>query len=435
MILKVKYARLKRVAGENFLLVIGAAVMVFGSLIQVRVLTGYLSPSQYGQLALAQTMANLVNQVVMCGLISGIGRFYSIAAEKKMLPQYLASAFGLLNRAMVVVIGVGTVLVLGLVVFKEFHWAKLAVATLFFALISNFNGSFGDIQNAARKRGIVSFHNGLEVFLKIVLSVVMIIFFGVSSITVMVGFCLAALVVYGSHRYWLYKTIPIPRELVVQPSPEWMRQIWVYAWPFSAWGIFTWLQQASDRWSLELFVTTDEVGLYTVLFQLGYAPIGMFSGLAVAFIIPILFQRAGDATNAARNASVHRVNWLISWAGLIITLIAFFATYILHGWIFRILVAEHYRNSSYLLPWFILSGGFFATGQILALKLLSEMRTRQLLPVKIITALVGTLLNVLGAWLAGLHGVVAALVVFSFTYLISTALLARHTEKHNLQLK
>ena len=426
--------RLRRVAQENALLVLGAAVMVLGSLIQVRVLTGYLSPGEYGQLALAQTLANLVNQVVMCGLISGIGRFYSIAVEKRAQAEYLSSSFALLRRAAVVVLVPGLAVALGLVLYGKPDWAILTVATLLYAMLNNLNGTFGDIQNAARRRGVVSFHNGLEVILRIALAVAAIHLLGVSSIAVMFGFGVAALVVFASHRVWLRRTIPQAggKSSSEPPSKDWMRQIWAYAWPFSAWGIFTWLQQASDRWSLEVFVTTDEVGLYTVLYQLGYAPIGMISGLLSAFLIPIFFQRAGDATNHERNANVHRVNWMIAWAGIAITLAGFVVTLTMHDWIFRLLVAEHYRASSYLLCWFVLAGGMFATGQLLAVKLLSEMRTRQMLPVKISTALVGVLLNVLGARFGGLHGVVIGMVIFSFLYLLSTAALARRTESRPL---
>jgi O-antigen/teichoic acid export membrane protein len=39
-----------------------------GALVLVRVLTEYLTPAQYGQLALGLTVAGLVNQVVMAGM-------------------------------------------------------------------------------------------------------------------------------------------------------------------------------------------------------------------------------------------------------------------------------------------------------------------------------------------------------------------------------
>src|SRR5438874_2297495 len=53
-----------------------------------------------------------------------------------------------------------------------------------------------------------------------------------------------------------------------------------YAWPFAAWGIFTWMQTASDRWALQ-GRGTSEVGFYAALYQLGYYPMTLLSGFLV----------------------------------------------------------------------------------------------------------------------------------------------------------
>jgi O-antigen/teichoic acid export membrane protein len=70
------------------------------------------------------------------------------------------------------------------------------------------------------------------------------------------------------------------------------------------------------------------------------------------------------------------------------------------------------------LPWFVLAGGLFSTGQMLVLKVLSEVRPRMLLTLKVCTALLGLVLNILGAWLAGIYGVIIALVSFSTIYAV-----------------
>ena len=64
-----------------------------------------------------------------------------------------------------------------------------------------------------------------------------------------------------------------------------------------------------------------------------------------------------------------------------------------------------------------LDGWLFASGQILALKLMSEMKSARMTSAKIVTALLGVAFNVYGASVAGLAGVVAALIAFSVVYL------------------
>ena len=400
---------------------IGALISVVGTLALVRVLTQYLSPSQYGELALALTVANLINQVVMCGLISGIGRFYSIAKDSDDLQAYLEQSYSLLRVAGIVTLLIGAVVLTGVVITSHTQWAILVVSTIAFSIASNYNGVFSDIQNAARNRPIVVLNTSLNTILKIAFVVLAGVMLGASSTVVILAYALSAFFVLLSNNALLKYAIS-PQSLnkyaSEQSSRNWQGQIWTYAWPFSAWGIFTWAQQASDRWALQIFATTEEVGVFAVLFQLGYVPIIMLSGLLASFLTPIFFSRAGDASDQTRNVSVQRINLLVTYALLALTALAFFITWALHTLIFMVFVSPEFRGQSYLLPWFVLAGGLFSTGQMLVLKVLSEVRPRILLTVKIGTALLGLVLNVLGAWLAGIHGVVAALVTFSIVYVL-----------------
>ena len=190
---------------------------------------------------------------------------------------------------------------------------------------------------------------------------------------------------------------------------------------------------ASDRWSLEAFADSESVGLYVAVFQLGYAPISIALGLATAFLGPIMFQRSGDATNVARNEGVHDLSWKLTILALLVTIAAFTVTWFLHDWLFQILVAVEYRKTSYLLPWVILAGGIFASGQMLALKLMSELKSGSLLVPKIVTALLGVFFNVMGAAFAGIHGVVGALIGFSAVYLFWMVMLGR-TRQHSTMM-
>lgn len=424
---KINVSRLKRLAKENLWILIGLLLTAGGSLLQVRILTEYLSPNQYGQLSLANTLANLVNQIFMCGLISGIGRFYSIASEKNDLHKYLRESFRILSYSALAVLSMGLLIIFYLIISEKSELISLIIATLTFSILTSINSSLSDLQNAARKRKIVAFNNSLDIVLKIIFALLLLKYWDISSLAVMLGFLIAATVTFISHFLCLKTTIVNNQNSKTLEQYPWLMQIWSYAWPFSTWGIFTWTQQASDKWALEIFASTDEVGIYTVLFQLGYVPIGMISSIFTAFLIPIFFQRAGDGSDQSRNLDVRRVNWIVTLLGLGLTLLSFIFTFLFHEWIFSLFVTKPYQSSSYLLPWFILSGGMFATGQIAALKLMSELRSRHLIPVKILTAIAGMLLNILGAWYAGLHGVTTALVVFTSLYLLWTVQLAHRS--------
>src|SRR3569832_1874996 len=100
-------SRFRRLAKEGGWIVFGQIVAVLGSLVLVRVLTEYLTPFQYGQLALGLTIAGLVNQALMGGVTAGIGRFYSIATEWRYLLVYLYASSRLLGFATAAVAAIG----------------------------------------------------------------------------------------------------------------------------------------------------------------------------------------------------------------------------------------------------------------------------------------------------------------------------------------
>lgn len=417
--------RFKRLAKEGSWIVIGQIATVTGALVLVRVLTEYLDPAQYGQLALGLTVAGLVAQVAMGGISVGIGRFYSIAAEKSDLSGYLHATRHLLAYSTGLVVLIGLILIASLLLLGYLQWMALAAAALMFSVLSGYNGALSSIQNAARQRSIVAFHGGLEAWLKIGLAVGAVLWLGASSTAVVIGYAGSSLLITFSQLFFLRRTIS-QQQTKMSNHRQWMNQMWAYSLPFSSWGIFTWMQQVSDRWALQTYASTAEVGQYAVLFQLGYTPIALFSGMATSFLAPIMYQRSGDATSYARNENVHQLAWRMTHLSLMVTLLGFAITFAMHEWFFRILVAAEYRSGSYLLPWVVLSGGIFAAGQVLALKLMSEMKSATMTTAKIVTALVGTLFNVIGAVLAGMHGVVWALVAFSTIYFVWMAMLARH---------
>lgn len=417
--------RLRRLAKEGGWIVIGQIATVLGALVLVRVLTEYLEPTQYGQLALGLTIAGLVNQVVMGGVTAGIGRFYSIAAEKNDLPGYLHASCRLMGYATVATVAIAVVIMASLLWLGYSQWMGLAAAALVLSVLSGYNASVSGIQNAARQRAIVAFHSGLDAWLKIILAVGVMLWLGSSSTAVVMGYALSSLLITGSQFFFLRRLLP-PQSKPPPADARWGRQIWAYSWPFSVFGVFTWMQQISDRWALQAFASTQDVGLYAVVFQLGYVPVGLITGMAMSFLGPILYQRSGNATDSVRNTSVHRIAWRFTIVGLLVTALASMTAFFLHEWIFHLLVAAKYHAVSYLLPWMVLAGGVFAAGQMLALKLMSEMKSVTMTIAKIVTAILGVGLNIYGASQFGLQGVVGALVAFSGIYFFWMAWLAQH---------
>jgi O-antigen/teichoic acid export membrane protein len=414
--------RLRRLTKEGSWIVLGQAAAVLGSLAGVRLLTELLDPAAYGELALGLTAAALVNQTVLGPLANGITRFYAPALEQSDTGGYLRAVRRLVIAATIFILLLVLLTIMVLLAVGRAQWTGIATAALAFATFSGYNAILNGMQNAARQRAIVALHQGVESWLRFLVAAGLLLWLGANSGAAMAGYALAAVLVLGS-QYAFFRRI-IPEHGASAQSGHWQRQVWNYSWPISVFGAFTWVQVASDRWSLQLFTTTEEVGTYAALFQLGYYPMAMASTMAMQFLAPIFYQRAGDASDSRRNADVSRLSWNLTGLSLAGTVAAFLLALLLHRHIFRIFVASEYASVSHLLPWILLAGGIFAAGQAIALNLMSQMRTRAMMTAKIATALAGVALNLAGAYWLGTAGVVYAGVLFSVLYFSWMAALA-----------
>lgn len=416
----------RRITEEGVWIIGGQLASFLGALVLVRVLTERLDPVQYGQLALGLSAVSLVNQTVMGGVTAGIGRFYSIAVEKNDFSGYLQASRQMLFVATLSVIILAAFIIYVLAAIGFSAWVMFSGVAAVFAILSGYNNVFNSMQNAARKRAVVALHSAIDAWLKIICTLGLMFWLGTTNTVVLLGFSAAALLVVASQGIFVRRLAGSLENTHSRPrNDDWLRKMSQFSYPFCIWGVFTWAQQVSDRWALEIFTNTFAVGQYAAVFQLGYAPAGFATGLIFTFLGPLLYQRAGAAEDSSRNAAVHHIAWRITNVGLLLTTLAFVTTWLLHDTLFRLLVAPSFRESSYLLPWVVLAGGLFAAGQMLSLKLMSELRSRSLILTKLVTAFIGIAANMLGAWLFGVNGVVGGVVLFSTMYLIGTMMLAR----------
>jgi O-antigen/teichoic acid export membrane protein len=398
----------------------GQLLAAAGALVGVRLLTSVLAPATYGEVALGMTLATLTQQVVLFPLSGAFLRFFSPAQEAGELAAYLKAARSLVAQATVLVALIGALLAFGLWYWGQARWLPLLFLAFCFALFSGYGAALEGIQNAARQRLVVAWHQSLGQWLRFALALALVLLFGAASSMVMLGYVLASVLILISQFSLLRWKILAARTSPVAVGPaeitNWRRQMRRYSWPFATWGLFTWGAVASERWALQLFAQTSDVGLYTALYQVAYYPVILLAGAMSQLVSPVLFGMAGDATDPARLQQARGWNKRLVLAILAVTALATTAAFGAHSYVFGILVAPEYRVVSSLMPWLVLSGGLFAAGQAATLSLLSGTRTQKLIAPKITTAVFGILFNFAGAYLAGLAGVVLASLAFSTLY-------------------
>ncbi len=412
-------SRFLRLTKESFLIAGGYGIAVIGALFGIRILSEMMTPSEYGLLALGGTLATFFGQTLYGPLCAGAGRFYASAQEAGELKLYLKEVrrFVSFVSGVILLMAVGITVVAGLVGMA--YWLPLIIASLIFSIVAGFNSVASGIQNAARQRAIVALHAGIASWGKFIVAAGLMLALGVSSSVAMWGYVIAMAIVLGSQYLFfrpIFRSARFEIKAVQNMSDLWQAKILRYSWPFATWGVFSWFQVVSDRWALAMFTSAADVGLFAVLYQLGYYPVALLAEMLFTLVTPIMFQRAGDGMSKERLANASALTrWIMSGV-LFVAVTTFLVTLAMHDLIFRVFVAKQYATVSYLLPWLILSGGIFAAGQVLSIDRMSALDSKGLIAPKVGTAILGGLLNILGAYLYGLEGVIAASLLFSVIY-------------------
>jgi O-antigen/teichoic acid export membrane protein len=431
-----------RVAPEAFFVVSGQVVGAAGNIYAIRILTTLLPPAGYGRLALAMTGAVLAQQLVMGPIGTACVRYYAPAQESGELGTYTRAIARMFLVGTLALGGIAAAVGIFFAGTARLHLLPTLAGAAVFAWISSASSMIDGIQNAARQRKIVALHQGIGAWLRLAIVVEVARHLTQDANSILCSYSAGYVLLIVSQLFFLARTLRKAMRGTESGSPglcrpgpgrtetshatgPMLRSMWTYTWPFCAWGVFAWIQASSDRWALGAFAGLDQVGLYQSLYQVGYYPIAMLTQFLLQVSTPIVFQRAGSGADTRRRINAEELNNLLTRVVLGATVVGALASYLGGHRLLALVLAPAYRAHSPLISLLILASGCFAAGQIKSLNFMTSLATHRLIAPKVVTALFGAGLIVLGARFRGSYGVASAQLAFSLLYLVWIFLLDR----------
>jgi O-antigen/teichoic acid export membrane protein len=415
--------RKRNIYSELTPLLLGQLISTGASLATVRILTGYLGPSLYGELSLALTYQVVANQLFFGPLGSASLRFTSEAQKNGTEKSFLLAQFRIFCKASLP-ISIGSFLFFALL--SVFGKLKPNIGLLLLVLFSLGAGCLHVLVqffNATRRRQVYGALLSTFSLLQCLLSTTCVVFFGASTSSVLLGYCLAStlslfMAIFYLKPYAFKNLIPsidFCLQINARSVLAWEKCLKDYAIKFSSWGFVTWLLLISDRWSLHIFDAYNSIGLYAVAYQLGYTPVALLCGLGMQLVTPILFskvQNAGSPKVKLDNSG--RLIVVISiFASLLIGLLFVFVTPIL----FDVFASPAFYGALQIAPPLSIAAGLFSAAEFIALVFQAELRINTLAKVKIFLACTGIVLNVIGAHWLGALGVAWSVAAYSLLQL------------------
>ncbi|MDD2337891.1 MAG: oligosaccharide flippase family protein [Geobacteraceae bacterium] len=395
-----------------------------GGFIGIKFLTNLMGPHGYGQLALGLTIAGLFNTYVYGPVANVVIRFFSVYRERGQLGSY----FSILRKShrLMAVGGISLALVASGATgyFLGSEWALIILLSCLYGVTSGINVSFNSLQNAIRQRKIVALHQGADVWLRIGLSIALLLLFSKSGYFALLGYLSGTLLVTISQRIFALKNETIRKNWHLPATDpllekESFQEFSSYATSFMIFAVFASFSLYADRWILQGMFGSSAVGLYAAIFQIAASPVSIFFTMVSQLMVPIVFERAGSMTKVSQVESsgklLNQTILVSSFVAIVITL----ALYLFSEPLVRIITNATFAKQHNLL-WIIAMGlCFFNLGQQLTIKGLSFNRPRIYLWPKILQAV--SLLMM--AYFLALHfeiiGVAWAVCLSSLIYLVA----------------
>lgn len=405
----------KAARAEVFWVVAGQFLALAGGLAGVKLLTTYMGPVHYGQLALGLTIAGLLNLFAYGPISQTALRYYAISQERNELRIFVRILKETHYRVALLSLSVCVAALLSLAIVDFLHeWLLLSAMAIVFGVTTGVKSSLFSVQNAARQRKHVALYQGLDVAVRPLMALGALVILGNSGSSALVGFTVGALII--SLSQWrsiafMFRVqmadVPgeaLSRELVSAR----VREMIGYATPFLHFSVAAAVAMYGDRWMLQGMLGAAGVGIYAAMYQLANAPLSLVSTVAAQFVVPIVFG------NDARQGSHVTAAMIVG----VLSLVIVFAFYMYGQPILEMLTSTKFSEAHDALWPIALGIAIFNVAQLLVVRGLHLRKPNVYIVPKFIQALalIGGSYVFIGQW--GIMGMAAALVGSSVLYLL-----------------
>jgi len=392
-------------------------------LITVPVYTHLFTPHEYGLYVLAFGVAELLLAVAATGLATGAVRFYALYRREQRLASYFTAVPASLGFMIVASTGI-TVLVL--LAFRSriapdvYPLLWIALPAFIAAAVSEVLMNILRAQERSRSYALVEVANRAGT---VITSLALVFLCGLGVSALLWGQALTLTVIAIPLAVCLTRGIRLDRRTHQPTLPADLRRILGFSLPLAVGNIAFWVLRLSDRYFIEGFRDSHEVGLYSISYNVASRSIFLVVGLFMLVPGPIMMRTWENEGREAAEAVLTR----LSRAFLVLVLPAVVGFCVLARYAITLLAADEYL-AGYRAAWLI-AGAMFAQGlgELASLGVMLGMQTRVLARNQCIAAVVNVILNTV---LISLWGFMGAAISAFLAFALLSALHARASNRY-----
>ena len=370
--------------------------------------THYLTPADYGVMALINAINGLIGLVIGLGVTSAISRFYYEYDSEEERNLVVSSAYWISFVVLVcfLPLAIYCAPLLSGLVFRDSEYGRIfSVATS--ALLFGLNVNVGMTYLRVKAKSVQYVQVTL---IQMILGVGCNVYFIAYLKTGVIGIFYSSLI--SAVIFFIYFSILVLRRTKFLFSYNITKEMIVYSFPLIFSSIFRLAVNESDKYFINYFFSPLETGIYSIAQKLGTAIHILITSPFLQTYMPRRFQIM-NKDDAKENYSMI-LNYyllLISSIGLLIS--------ILSQEIIIVMTSENFYSAAKYIPFVVLSMIIFGMKYHFEIGIVINKKTKYLAYINGITSAVNILLNVI---LIQKFKIWGAILSINISYLLTTCL-------------
>ncbi len=390
------------------------ALLIITPIVYIPLISSYLSPAEFGKTSLFLMCLSFSSQLFYGPISNGINRFYFQAIQGGKSESFFNSIERIIVRISGIVLLIIFLLYEFFIILEDFTFFELILIYLtiiFFGIYVIFNGILA-VQRQRSKQMFLE----IGVNLTKLLSLLFIFKFIISSNISVIYSSLSSLLVAVGLLFFLLDYKFIGTKISSYYSNFFYSKIIKFAIPFVLWAPFLTGYFMSDRFLIKKFFSLNDLGNYSIQYQLTFSSMQLLTSLISGFLMPILLKENH------LNKSFEKKHLILIYFSLFFILLGLAVGLFLYQYgesLIHLFLKKEYSISPLYLFIMTLSGSIYGASQILAIKQTLKNTNTKLLYCNILLSILGFTINYFSIQSYGIQGLVYSLLIISTLWYIS----------------
>ena len=399
--------------GRDLLGYLPAKIIPFAAgILATAIITRLVKPDAYGMLILITTTLSLISTLCFDWVGYGTWRYFEKYKNQDRLPEFLGTV---INIQLIIFIFAGVIIYFASLLKSSDDYFNYLLRIGILVLISGRGITFiMSIMQLERKTVIYSLYSSLPAIINLFLIIFFLRYLAMGVEGILFASIIANGVIIIPAFIFLYKRFKISyfslsKEIAKKAISFGLPQIGV------VFGAF--LLSLSDRYMIDYFSGTADVGIYNAGYKMAEFPLQFIFGFLVLGALPIIMQTFENKGEAATSQTLHTFIKVY----LVILIPAALGTIAIGEDIIRIVLGTDYYSCNVVLPWVV--GGVFCFGlsQYIGMPLQLKEKPVYMFILILSAGILNILMNLFMILLWGIVGAAISTFLAYFVYLLFSA--------------